>query len=316
VFSGTASVGRFFKSTYKVISNDILYFSYVLQRGLITLNSVPSFTGLRLNSVSNENRVKEVLEYLNSLKGIEGFVCKHYTPNSKHADGIERMYFSVENGMKIDAVRLQIEEWLQLGKINEEEYFYLLTTLILAVQRISNISGNYYSFNKFWDPRSHKPLTLRYIDVIPSEFQHVAYNRNVFDILDEMTCDIAYIDPPYNSRQYITNYHLLETIARYDNPAVKGKTGVREYTDEEKSVFCSKKKAFNAFLKLLSGLRSKYFVISYNNEGILSKDQIFNIMEMAGIKNIKVYEIPYRKFKSNSAVVKSEVIEYLFVGYR
>ncbi len=318
VFSGTAVVGRFFKKRYQIISNDVLYFSYVLQKGLISLNDIPSFSNLKLTNIpkSGVDRVFGVLDYLNSLKGVEGFIYKHYTPASKDIDGIERRYFSLENGMKIDAIRLKIEEWFQERQISEEEYFYLLTSLLLAVQKVANISGTYGAFNKFWDPRSYKPLTLKYLDVIPSRFSHKAYNEDIFNLLERITCDIAYIDPPYNSRQYIANYHLLETIAKYDNPKIKGKTGIREYGDKEKSVFCIKNEVQGAFLKLLTELKAKYIVMSYNSEGIISKEQIIKIMKDVGIKKIKLYKIPYRRFKSNNNSTKNSVIEYIFTGLK
>ena len=318
VFSGSAVVGRFFKKIYSIISNDSLYFSYVLQRGLIGINNIPSFSNLNITNLSNEpkKRIYQILNYLNSLKGVEGFIYEHYTPASKDVDGIERKYFRIENGMKIDAVRIKIEDWFKESYVSEEEYFYLLTSLLIAVQRIANISGTYGAFNKFWDPRAHKPLTLKYIEVITSKFAHTAYNENIFDLLDKVTSDIAYIDPPYNSRQYIANYHLLETIAKYDNPKIKGKTGIREYGNKEKSIFCSKKEAQNAFLKLINGLKTRYIVISYNSEGLLKKDQIIQILEDSEIKNIKFYNIRYRRFKSNNNSKKSKVDEYIFVGVK
>jgi len=318
VFSGSAVVGRFFKKMFSVISNDNLYFSYILQRALIVINKCPSFSNLNFDNIPKDpkERVYRILHYLNNLKGVEGFIYRHYTPASKDADGVERKYFTTENGMKIDAIRIQIQEWFENGYISEDEYFYLLASLLLAVQKIANTSGTYGAFNKFWDARSYKPLTLRYIEIIPSKFNHVAYNEDIFDLLEKVTCDIAYIDPPYNSRQYITNYHLLETIAKYDNPKIKGKTGIREYGDQERSVFCSKKGVQDAFFKLVKGLKAKYIVISYNSEGLLSKNQIIQILDEGGLRDIRFYEIPYRRFKSNNNSRKNIVGEYLFIGVK
>lgn len=318
VFSGSAAVGRFFKKMFSVISNDNLYFSYILQRALIIINECPSFSSLNLDNLPKnpKERIYQILHYLNNLKGVEGFIYRHYTPASEDIDGVERKYFTIENGMKIDAIRIKIEEWFENGCISEDEYFYLLASLLLAVQKIANTSGTYGAFNKFWDPRSHKPLTLRYIEIIPSKFNHVAYNEDIFNLLEKISCDIAYIDPPYNSRQYITNYHLLETIAKYDNPKIKGKTGIREYGDQERSVFCSKKGVQDAFFKLLKGLKARYIVISYNSEGLLSKNQISQILEESGLRDTKFYEIPYRRFKSNNSSKKNRVCEYLFIGVK
>jgi len=318
LFSGSGVVGRFFKKMYSIISNDSLYYSYVLQRGLITINNYPSFSNLKdiATSIEIRKRIEQVLQYLNNLSGVKGFIYQHYTPASKDIDGIERKYFSIENGMKIDGVRQQIEKWFQENKITEDEYFYLLTSLLFAVQKVSNISGHYDAFNKFWDQRTYKPLTLKYIDVITSKFTHKAYNEDVFNLIDKISCDIAYLDPPYNTRQYITNYHILETIAKYDNPKIKGITGIRADSDKKKSPFAKKRTVENAFAKLLNDIKAKYIILSYNNEGLLSKDQLIQLFKNSGISDLKFYEISYRKFKSNSKVGKNKVIEYLFIGKR
>ena len=318
VFSGSAVVGRFFKRMFSIISNDNLYFSYVLQRALIVINEYPSFSNLNLNNLSRDPKTKiyQILEYLNNIKGIEGFIYKHYTPASKDIDGVERRYFSIENGKKIDAIRIKIEEWFKNSYISEDEYFYLIASLLFAVQKVANISGTYGAFNKFWDPRSYKPITLKYIEIIPSEFKHKAYNEDIFNLLEKISCDLAYIDPPYNSRQYIDNYHILETIAKYDNPKIKGKTGLREHRNNEKSIFCDKESVQNAFFKLLTELKTKYVLISYNSEGLLSKTQIIQILKESEFEKVKCYEIPYRRFKSNNNSKKSKVSEYLFVGVK
>jgi adenine-specific DNA-methyltransferase len=318
VFSGSAIVGRFFKRMFSVISNDNLYFSYVLQRALIVINKYPSFSNLNLKNLSADPKIRiyQVLEYLNNAKGVEGFVYKHYTPASKDIDGVERKYFSIENGKKIDAIRIKIEEWFKNNYISDDEYFYLIASLLFAVQKVANISGTYGAFNKFWDPRSYKTITLKYIEIIPSKFDHKAYNEDIFNLLKEISCDVAYIDPPYNSRQYIDNYHLLETIAKYDNPEIKGKTGLREGRDNKKSVFCDKENVKNAFLKLLTELKTKYVLISYNSDGLLSKNQIIQILKESEFERVKCYEIPYRRFKSNNNSKKSELSEYLFVGVK
>jgi len=315
VFSGSAVVGSFFKKMFSIISNDNLYFSYVLQRALIVMNEYPSFLGLKFINLSRDpmQRLYQVLDYLNNLKGIKGFIYSHYTPASKDIDGVERRYFSMKNGMRIDAIRMRIEEWLENGYITEDEYFYLLACLLLAVQKVANTSGTYGAYNKFWDPRSFKDLTLKYIEVIPSKFNHIAYNNNIFDILSDITCDIAYIDPPYNSRQYITNYHVLETIAKYDNPEITGMTGIRKYKNE-KSAFCSKVKVKDALFKLIYEIKAKYILLSYNSEGLLSKDQILQIFKDSDIEQVKVKVIPYRRFKSNNKTHNSIIGEYIFIG--
>jgi adenine-specific DNA-methyltransferase len=316
VFSGSTSVSRYFKRSYSIRSNDMLYFSYVLQRALIVLNDYPNFRSidLPLASLEPNERIINILHYLNNIKNEEGFIFSHYTPESLKIDGIERKYFSTENGNRIDSIRTKIYEWFNDSEITEDEYFYLLASLLMAVQKVSNISGTYGAYNKFWDTRSAKPLRLNFIDIVSSEFRHQAFNKNTFDLLNDVECDIAYIDPPYNERQYIANYHILETIARYDNPEITGKTGIRKYGTEEKSTFCSISSASNSLAKLLRGLKTKYVVLSYNSDGLLPKDEIIGIFEESDLKKITVTAFPYRRFKSNSKSHSSELMEYIFTG--
>jgi adenine-specific DNA-methyltransferase len=186
----------------------------------------------------------------------------------------------------------------------------------MAVEKVSNISGNYSAYNKIWDPRTKKSLTLKFIEVIPSKFKHNAFNEDSFDLIKKINCDLIYIDPPYNSRQYITNYHLLETIAKYDNPKISGKTGIRAYAEKEKSIFCSKKMVNSALLKLLNVANAKYIILSYNSEGFLSKDDILKIFEESQFKDVKLYEFPYRRFKSTKNSYNNKINEYIFVGKR
>jgi adenine-specific DNA-methyltransferase len=127
VFSGSSSVSRYLKKTFSIISNDNLYFSYVLQRALVVLNEYPKFDFLNIIDISlePEKRIQQVLEFLNNSEGVEGFIFKHYTPASKNIDGIERQYFSEKNGKKIDSIRITIEEWFSKKYITQDEYFYL-----------------------------------------------------------------------------------------------------------------------------------------------------------------------------------------------
>jgi adenine-specific DNA-methyltransferase len=316
IFCGSTAVGRFFKRKFTITSNDILYFSYVLQKALIDLNSYPKFEGLTFIADEREGdkiRASAVLEYLNNIGGSKGFIYWHYTPASKVVDGVERKYFSELNGEKIDAIRMKIGEWFTNENITEDEYFYLISSLLLAVQKIANISGTYGTYNKIWDTRAKKTLKLQVIEIIDSKFGHKAFNEDSLKLLNKINCDIAYVDPPYNSRQYISNYHILETIAKYDNPTINGKSGLRNYSGE-KSTFCSSKTAKRDLLKLLSGLRAKYIILSYNSEGLLSKDEIKEICGKSNLKNIKIYEFPYRRFKSNGNTDHKGVMEYIFTG--
>ncbi len=168
---------------------------------LVDLNDIPQLRLIGSKYRMLNNRIYHILNFLNKIPGKEGFITIHYTPASINFDGVERKYFSIENGQKIDAIREKIQDWYQDNQINDNEYFYLIASLLIAVQKVANISGTYGAYNKTWDPRSRKLLLLKFIKVIPSPFEHRAYNEDIFKIVNNINSDLAYIDPPYNTRQ-------------------------------------------------------------------------------------------------------------------
>lgn len=302
-FAGTTSVGRFFKSNnYKVYSSDLLYFSYILQRAYIENNYKVNFENiintLNLKSSSLFNYpLLIVLEYLNQLQSIEGFIFNNYTQEGTFNLDIPRMYFSSENGKKIDSIRLTIEEWFTSGLISETEYFILLACLIETVPFYSNISGVYAAFQKKWDPRAIKKLELRPIEILINNQKNKSFNYNSTELLNKVEADIFYLDPPYNQRQYAPNYHILETIAKYDNPKIKGVAGLREYSNQ-KSKFCNKYSGLEELNIVCNKGQFKYLVMSYNSEGIMPKREILEVMSQYG--NVKIEEFDYLRYKSNS----------------
>ena len=237
LFAGTTNVSRFFKKkNYQVFSSDLLYFSYVLQRAYIANNQELEFEKLlqKINfrgSAMFASPLQIVVEYLNNIPDKKGFIYKNYTPLGN------RMYYSEENGLRIDAIRIQIENWKNESLISENEYFTLLACLIETVPFYANVAGVYAAFHKKWDPRATKKLTLRSTEFITNNFENQCFNENSVNLLNKIEADIFYLDPPYNQRQYASNYHLLETIAKYDNPDIKGLTGLRQNCENQKSLF-------------------------------------------------------------------------------
>ena len=307
IFSGTASVARFFKNRYKIISNDLLYFSYVLQKGTIENNEIPSFKKLedRLN-------IHDVFDYLENIdikqEKFNKFIYENYSPNKK----CERMYLTPENALRIDFIRNKIEEWRNKELINKNEYYYLLAALIEGVPFVSNITGTYGAYLKQWDKRAFKKFEMIRLNVIDNNVKNQCYNKNSNDLIQEISGDILYLDPPYNERQYLPNYHLLETIARYDNPEIKGKTGIRVY-NSEKSNYCIKNKVYSEMEELIKNAKFKHIIVSYNQDGLLSKNDIETILKKYGNKETyKLYEIPYKQYQ-NKLTKKLDIhYEYLF----
>lgn len=307
LFSGTSSVARFFKNRYKIISNDILYFSYVLQRATITNNEIPDFEKLK-----NKLNVENVLDYLETIninrKKYKTFIYDNYSPN----DNCERMYLTPENAKRIDYIRTTIEKWKKENLIKENEYFYLLATLIEGVPFVSNITGTYGAYLKDWDKRAFKKFEMIRLNIVNNNEENECYREDANELIKKVSGDILYIDPPYNSRQYLPNYHLLETIARYDEPKINGKTGIRTYT-EEKSNYCIKSKVYDELEELIKNAKFKHIIMSYNQEGLLKKEEIEQILKKYGDKDTyKLYQIPYKQYENKLTKKIEKHYEYIF----
>jgi len=309
LFAGTGSVAKHFKKLgYKIISSDILYFSYVLQKVYIEQNQYPKFTKLlkclKINPInealftSDNQNAKEIIKYLNDLDGIEGFIYKNYSPEGTKGQKYSRKYFTGENAKRIDVIREKIKEWKRSRLINEKEFYFLLASLIEAVPFIANISGTYAAFLKKWDKRAFKKLILQVPEIIKSDQKHRVYYANGLKVLKQVKgIHILYLDPPYNERQYAPNYHILETIAKWDKPKIKGVTGMRSYKDQ-KSEFCNSKKGIKALSEIIKTNNFKHLLLSYNNEGIMPESEILKLFNKAG--KSEVAEQSYQRYKSNS----------------
>ena len=123
-------------------------------------------------------------------------------------------------------------------------------------------------------------------------------------LLPNIECDILYVDPPYNARQYLPNYHVLETIARWDSPEIRGKTGMRKYEKGETSVFCNKGNALRALDKIARQGRFKHLILSYNTEGIMPDGEIVSVLSCVG--EVTRLPLKYRRFKSNNNGQKAD----------
>jgi adenine-specific DNA-methyltransferase len=308
IFSGTTSVARYFKKDYKIISNDLLHFSYVLQKASLENHKYPSFEKIK------SKICMDPLEYFNQ-KNISkfdlestSFIHNNYSPS----ENCDRMYFTNKNALKIDFIRQKINKWKENDLLDDNEYYFLLASLIEAVPYVSNIAGTFGSYLKHWDKRANKELKMMKVDTIDNNQLNRCFNEDSNKLIKRIGGDILYIDPPYNSRQYGPNYHLLETISRYDNPDIYGSTGLRPY-DDIKSDYCSKVNVLNAFSELIKNAKFNHIIISYSTEGIMSIDDIKTILLENGIENSYfLKKIPYRRYKHTKGLVKHNLCELIF----
>lgn len=309
IFAGTGIVARYFKPKYAVISNDMLHFSYVMQRATIENNCLPDFTKLK------EIGIEDPIAYLEettidhiTYEDESFFIAKHYSPH----DTCSRMYLTNSNAVRIDFIRNTLNTWLEQKYINENTYYYLLAGLLEGVPYVSNITGTYGAYLKEWDKRAYKNFEMIRLEVVDNKKNNYSYNEDALLLIKKIKGDILYIDPPYNSRQYAPNYHLLETISKYDYPEIKGVTGMRSY-EELKSPFCIKSQVVDAFESLIKEANFTHIIISYSSDGLLSEYQIERILKQYGDpKTYQLKKIPYRKYKGKLDSQKKTLYEYLF----
>lgn len=298
-FSGTATVGEKFKDKFKIIANDNLYMSYVISQA-------------KLNTPDGkyENLGFDPFEYFNNTDEIiEGFVYKNYSPG-----GSQRKYFSKENAGKIDFIRWKIQEWKEKQLITDKEYYYLIASLLESLSKVANVAGVYGAYLKDWDPRAVKKMNFIPVQITnnKAKTENIIYNKKTEELIDSIEGDILYLDPPYTKNQYSVQYHLLETIAKYDNPEIKGKTGARDTTSQT-SDFSKDGKVHIEFERLIAKAKFKYIIVSYSTDGLMSKEYIENILKRYGKeKTYQFKKFNYKKYLNTKAKKDSEHCEYIF----
>ena len=240
------------------------------------------------------------------------YVTTHYSPHGTAA----RKFFTIDNAQRIDYLRSAIEELV--GEVSTDEYKFLLASLLISADAVSNVPAVYGCFLKEFKDKAKKTLKLAPIHTltVPSAVGSRTYNTDILstDLLGQVEADVVYLDPPYNERQYSKNYFPLNIIAKTPaalahEPTLKGKTGIP--TDCFISPFCKKGAPVTAaFETLCRDLRTQWLFISYNSESLLSKEKMLELMGKYG--TVSVIERDYKRFKSFEYNGDVQIKEYLF----
>jgi adenine-specific DNA-methyltransferase len=299
-FSGSTRVSQAFAQCgYRVISNDTAVWSKILAQCYL-LNPHPT------------SYYQPILDYLNSLAGIDGWFTEHYGGDAnvekRAANGCIKRPWQIHNARKLDAIRDEIDR-LALPDV---ETAVLLTSLILAMDEVDSTLGHYASYLNHWSPRSYKTMQMRLPSLIDSDLRHMVLQEDVLNICDKVECDLAYFDPPYGSNnekmppsrvRYAAYYHLWTTICLNDRPAVFGKAHRRQDSSDglAASVFEDFRRGksgqfivVEAIEKLIRQTHAKYILLSYSSGGRATADQLRQVLEQSG-RIVDTIALDYKK---------------------
>ena len=283
IFAGTGAVASAFLDK-QIISNDIMYSNYICHKAW--------FSPERFSA----KKIKEKIISYNYMANVE----ENYM-----ADNFSDTFFSKENCLKIGAIREDIESLYNASEINKKERSLLITSLLYAMDKIANTCGHYDAYRK--NCAEDKVLELR----IPTPDKNLNKKNKVFntdanELVKDNSADLVYIDPPYNSRQYGDAYHLLENVARWDKPEVFGVAKKMDRTSIKSKY--STADATKAFEELISNIKSKYILLSYNNmaekgnarsNAKIKDDDIMRILKNKG--RLKIFSAAYKAFTAGKS---------------
>ncbi len=322
-FSGTTRVAQAFaQKGYTTTASDISTWSDVFGHCFLIANKNDAF-------------YQEIIDHLNSLKGYDGWYTEHY--GSEHENS--KMPFQAKNTRKLDAIRDEIEK-LDLDWADKA---VILTSLILALDKVDSTLGHYVSYLAKWSKRSYKDLLL----TLPKKFSinninHKVIKGDIFDTVSKNSYDFVYFDPPYGSNndkmpssrvRYASYYHIWTTIIKHDKPEVFGRVNRRVDTRDKAnpSVFEEYRKdqdghfiAIKNLDRLIQNTNAKYILLSYSSGGRATKQELSDIMKKSGkllnVSVIKNNEFQYKKNIMGSMRWTNEWInsddkylEYLFL---
>lgn len=283
IFAGTGAVASAFQDK-QLITNDIMYSNYIC--------NFAWFSSRRYS----KRKLEHIIDKYNEMTVTEeNYMTKNFSDT----------YFSHDDCAKIGFIREDIEIKYANKEINERERAILITSLLYGMDKIAKTCGHYDSYRQGVEFDMHLELSLPEASKDNNK-NNKCFNTDSNELVRKIKGDLVYIDPPYNSRQYCDAYHLLENVARWDKPEVYGVAKKMDRTSL-KSKYCTKSAA-EAFEDLVSHLKCKYIVLSYNNmekkgndrsNARISDEDIFRILSAKG--EVKVFSEEYKAFTTGKS---------------
>jgi adenine-specific DNA-methyltransferase len=270
LFSGTSRVGHALKRAgYHVIANDHNAYAHVLARCYVQADADRVLADARM-----------LLRELAALPGRPGWFTETFCVRSR--------FFQPRNGERIEAIR----EAIAARALEPELEAVLLTSLMEAADRVDSTTGVQMAYLKAWAPRAHHALELRLPDVLPGGGR--AYGLDALEAASSLEADVAYLDPPYNQHRYLGNYHVWETLVRWDAPESYGVACKRVACRTYRSDFNSRKRIATAFTDVVDAVRARHLVVSFNDEGYLGRAELEAVLRRRG--RVSVVEVDYPRY--------------------
>jgi len=329
LFSGSGVVSRFAKSLdFEIFVNDWEYYANILSKGYLETNNsdIKKLFG-------SEEKFLEVLKEINTLEvpnDENQYIAKYYAPKEFDSGAVdfktERLFYTRKNALTIDKIRNYIEEKF---KDNQKIKNLLIANLIYESATHTNTSGVFKSFHKGFGGHGKDALGRILAEIklnrpvlIDSTKPIHIYQKNANDLVKELKgIDIAYLDPPYNQHQYGSNYHLLNTIAKWDKiPAplelnekgvLKEKAAIRHDWVDTRSNYCYREIAENSFADLIENIDAKHILISYSTDGIIPFEKMREICTKKGRLSIVTNEYATYKGGKRSISRQNTNIEFI-----
>lgn len=278
LFSGTSRVGHALKQAgFHVIANDHNAYAATLARCYVQADR---------EQVARDAAL--LVDEFNALPGRAGYITETFCTRSR--------YFQPHNGERIDAIR----EAIAAKGLDPELEAVMLVSLMEAADRVDSTTGVQMAYLKKWAPRSFNRLELRVPNLLPrpAAGKCLALELDAFDAAAEIEADVAYIDPPYNQHSYLGNYHIWETLVRWDKPEVYGIACKRIDCQDRRSVFNSRPRFEAALRRLLHTVRARTLIVSFSNEGYLPRESMERMLnDVAGEHAaVQVIENDYRRY--------------------